>query len=268
MRKGPFFDSKHPIIFAHRGASFDYPENTITAFQAAIKYGVQYLETDVHITKDGVIVVCHDDNVERIGGVNKSIGEMTLKEIEKIDAGANFTKDNGDTFPFRDNGIKIPTLEKLLTKFKDVRINIEIKDGTVQTTKEVLAIIKKHGAEERCLLATASGKAALHLIRKEAPEIATCACKGEVISFLAGSYLAKKPFENINFDALQVPEKHSIIRVVNGRFLETAKNFGVEVHVWTVDEVADMKRLLNMGVDGIMTNCPDLGLAVAKQYQH
>ena len=263
--KKPFFDTRHPIIFAHRGASGSLPENTIPAFEEAVRQGAEYLETDTQLTRDGIAVLQHDEDLMSTAGDKRRIGELTYDELSEIDVGAMFTSDGGETFPFKGKGFRVPTLEEFLIRFKDRRINLEIKDGTVSSARVVLKMLQKHKVEDNYLLAS-TGPDATRFIRRETPHIATSSCRKEVIRFLFRSTFFKDRKMDIGYNALQVPEGQYGIKIVNGRFLEKARESGVEVHVWTINDKADMKRLFEMGVDGIFTDFPGKGLEIAGNY--
>jgi glycerophosphoryl diester phosphodiesterase len=260
----PFFDTKPPIVFAHRGASGTVPENTIPAFQEAVKMGATYLETDVQITKDGVLVLAHDPHLGRTAGDAREIKDLTFAELQKVDAGASFSPDGGKTHPFRGKGFKVPTLEEFLKTFRDSRINIEVKDGTPASARLVLDMLRKYKAEDRVLLASERPLAGPY-IRREAPHIPTSASRPEVLSFLIRSALCSCFPRRVSFDALQVPESAQGIKVVNKRFMAAAHRLGVQVHVWTINDPDDMTRLFRLGVDGIFTDLPDVGLAAARR---
>jgi glycerophosphoryl diester phosphodiesterase len=262
----PFFDTKLPIVFAHRGACGTMPENTIPAFEEAVKMGATYLETDVQITSDGVLVLAHDPHLGRTAADEREIADLTFKELQKVDAGASFTPDGGKTHPFRGKGFRVPTLEEFLKKFKDRRANIEVKDGTAATARLVMDMLKKYKAEDRVLLASERPEAG-PFIRSEAPSFPTSASRKEVLSFLVKSALCSCFPRAVPFDALQVPESAQGIKVVNGRFMSAAKRLGVQVHVWTINDKDEMLRLFRLGVDGIFTDFPNIGLAAAKEFR-
>lgn len=267
MKTKPFLKSKLPIIFAHRGANAGFPENTIPAFEEALRIGTNYIETDTQLTKDGIPVLHHDDNVASLTGEDKFVRDITYKELRKLDAGYTFSPDGGNSFPHRGVGIYIPTLDEVLKKLKEAKLNIDIKDGTPETAQIVLDIIKSNKAQERVLLASFA-PSALAYVREKAPEIVTSACQSEVIKFLIDSLLKGKRVKDVPYDALQVPEKQHGIKVVNKRFLKGARALGLQVHVWTINDKETMKRLLNLKVDGIITDHPDMGLAVSKKFQY
>jgi len=262
----PFFDTKLPIIFAHRGASGTVPENTIPAFEEAVKMGATYLETDVQITKDGVLVLAHDPHLGRTAGDTREIKDLTFAELSKIDAGAAFSPDGGKTHPFRGKGYHVPTLEEFLKKFKDSRFNIEVKDGTPATARLVIDMLKKYKAEDRVLLASERPEAGPYM-RREAPYIPTSASRAEVLSFLIKSSVCSCFPRSVPFDALQVPVSAQGITVVNKRFLAAAKRLGVQVHVWTINDTEEMMRLFGLGVNGVFTDFPKVGLAAARSYR-
>jgi glycerophosphoryl diester phosphodiesterase len=261
-----FFDTKHPIVFAHRGASGTMPENTIPAFEEAVRVGATYLETDVQITKDGVLVLAHDPHLGRTAGDAREIKDLTFAELQKIDAGAAFSPDGGKTHPFRGKGFRVPTLEEFVKKFKDSRANIEVKDGTPETARLVLDMLKKYKAEDRVLLASEQPGAG-PCVRREAPHIPTSASRKEVLAFLVKSAVCPCLPRSAPFDALQIPVSAQGITVVNRRLLAAAKRLGVQVHVWTINDPDEMMRLFKLGVDGIFTDFPKLGLEVWRKYR-
>jgi glycerophosphoryl diester phosphodiesterase len=267
MKTKPFLKSKLPIIFAHRGANAGFPENTIPAFEEALRVGTNFIETDTQLTRDGIPVLHHDDNVASLTGEDRFVEDLTYKELRKLDAGYIFSPDGGKSFPHRGNGIYIPTLEEVLKKLKNGKFNIDIKDGTPETAQIVLDIVNKCKAQDRVLLASFA-PSALAYVRKKAPEIATSACQKEVVKFLIDSLLKGKRVKDVPYNALQVPEKQYGIKIVNKRFLKGARALGLQVHVWTINDEETMKRLLDLKVDGIITDHPDLGLSVAKKYQY
>jgi glycerophosphoryl diester phosphodiesterase len=266
IKRKSFFDAELPIVFAHRGASGYFPENTILAFAEAIESGTNYIETDAHLTKDEIPVLHHDENLKDTTGTDELIGDLRYDEIKNLDAGFNFTPDDGKSFPFREKGIYVPTLDETLRQFKGARFNIDIKDGKKKTAGVVLDVVKKRGAKGRVLIASKS-KRALGPVRKKAPDVATGASKGEVIKSLSMSILKRKISNKIPFCALQLPKEIFEFSFLNSRLIEAAKDAGIQVHVWTINYEDDMKRLFDMGVDGIFTDYPEKGIEIAKKYR-
>jgi len=251
------FFSPEPRIFAHRGDSVNYPENTLPAFQSAVEMGVDVIETDVHRTKDGRFVVMHDDSVERMTDGAGKVSKLTLAEVKKLDAGYRWSPD-GKGFPFRGKGFEIPTLEEMLGAFPGQRFNVDLKDDNPAQVCAFCDLLVSCGAAERVLTASEySGN--LKNARRILPAMATSASRWEIIGifFLYRSSLihAKK---RIVADALQVPEFYGTSHIVTRGFVRRLHNMGVRVHVWTINREADMKRLLDIGVDAIMSDDPAL----------
>ncbi|MBN1881808.1 MAG: glycerophosphodiester phosphodiesterase [Deltaproteobacteria bacterium] len=259
-----FFGLPRPIIFAHRGASGTYPENTLPSFQAAVQIGAHVLETDTRITRDGIPVLAHDPSLLRTAGVDVHVEDLTLKELKDLDAGYSFSPDNGSTHPFRGTGVQVPTLEEFVQTFQDIPVNMEIKAGTEQSTKIVLDVLESNNALDRFLLASFPPDA-MRYIQRERPTTLTGACKEDVLRVLVRSARCDRKIRDYPFTALQVPERQSIIPVVTRRFLSYAHRYGVHVHVWTINEESDMRRLFDMGVDGIFTDHPERALAVLEE---
>jgi glycerophosphoryl diester phosphodiesterase len=193
--------------------------------------------------------------------VDVFVRDLTLKELKKLDAGYTFSTDGGKTHPHRGKGIYIPTLKEVLKRFKTARLNIDIKEGTAESARVVLDTIKKQKAQKRVLLASFA-RPAVNYVREAAPEITTSACQKEVVRFLIASFFMGKRVGAVPYEALQIPVKQHGIKVVNNRLLKGARALGVQVHVWTINDEETMKRLLDLEVDGIITDYPDVALKV------
>jgi len=250
------FFCPEPKFFAHRGASLEYPENTFPSFSRAVEIGVDVIETDVHITSDRRFVVIHDDMVERLSDGEGRVSEMNLNAIKKLDAGYRFTPDKGLTFPFRDKGIRFMTLEEMLDAFPDQRFNIDLKDKNTEIVSLYIDIIKKHKAAQRVLTASFY-TCMLKRVRALMPEMATSAGVLEMfmyyVFFKTGLHFFMK---KVNPDAFQVPERYGPLHITGKRLIDQAHDRGLRVHVWTIDNEKDMKRLYEKGVDAVMTNDP------------
>jgi glycerophosphoryl diester phosphodiesterase len=259
LRNG-FFSGPAPRLFAHRGASARAPENTLEAFRLAREQGAAYLELDVHLCADSELVVIHDSSVSRTTGRRGRVENMSLAEIRKLDAGFRFTMDHGRTFPYRGRGLRVPTLGEVLDAFAEMWITVEIKE-THPGVAEVLArVLRAHRAEERVIVASHEHEL-LAAFRTASPSVATSFSKDEVREFLlrlrGGSMGGYRP----PGVAFQVPEYKGLRRVVSKSVIEAVHGFGVEVHVWTVNEPVHIARLLSWGVDGIMTDDPARAIA-------
>ncbi len=252
------FLSEKVRVFAHRGDSMYFPENTMPAFKSAADLGVDCIETDIHLTKDGVCVIWHDDTLERTGGKPDRICALTLEDLKKVDAGYMFSPDGGKTFPFRGRGISVITLDELLEELPEMKFNIDLKDRSRKLTEEFARVIKRHKAENRVL------GASFHLenllgIRKLIPRMTTSFAPEEAKTVvLLGKTGLLRFRKNFPAEAFQVPEYSGRLKVVSRRIVSALHRKGIAVHVWTVNSRRDMERLFSLGVDGIFTDNPRL----------
>jgi glycerophosphoryl diester phosphodiesterase len=252
----PFFDSTRPQVFAHRGGCALGPENTIAAFDRGIAAGADGLEFDVHLSSDGIPVVHHDDTLDRTTSGTGPIAAHTAAELARIDAGCRFLQ--GDSFPFRGQGIGIPTLADVLRRFPDALIIVEMKIDSLRMGEAVARTVRAAGAAER-VCAAGYGLRSAAAARAALPEMASSACHREVTWALYRSW-ARVPVRRAPYGGYQVPECAAGHRIVSPRFVRQAHDAGLKVQVWTVDEEPDMRRLLSWGVDGLISNRPDLAV--------
>lgn len=257
----PYLQGDRPLVLAHRGGADLAPENTMAAFQNAVDLGVDILELDVHTTADGTVVVIHDESVDRTTDGTGAVHDSTLADLRQLDAGYEFSPDNGQTFPFRGQGIGIPTLEEVFAAFPDMRINVEIKQSDPPIEAAVLEVIERAGAQQRVLVGSEYDDV-MARFRSLAPDIATSAATNEVRNFYLAQLLRVSAIYRPLADAFQVPEYSGSTHVVTPSFVDAAHHHGVKVHVWTVNDAETMQRLLDIGVDGIITDRPDVALEV------
>ncbi|WP_236017720.1 glycerophosphodiester phosphodiesterase [Alicyclobacillus suci] len=247
------------LTMAHRGASRVAPANTWPAFEMAIKMGANVIETDVHWTKDDQLVICHDPMVDGVTEGTGYIRDLTYAQLCALDFGYRFTRDGGETFPFRGKGVRIVRFAELLERLPDVRVNVDLKPARPRVAA-FLQILDEHKAFERVMLASFSHQTLVEARARNA-RIATSASTREVLGFLlrgpelrrAMGYKAKVPYL-----ALQVPRTVWGRPLVNRNFVRRAHAIGVQVHVWTVNDARQMIDLMEAGVDGIVTDCPDI----------
>lgn len=242
-----------PLVIAHRGGAGLWPENTLHAFENARALVVDVIETDVRSTSDGVLVVIHDATVERTTDGNGRVSEMTLAELKKLDAGFRWSPDGGKTFPLRGRGITIPTLEEVFNALPQMQFNIEPKQETPSIIEPLCRLLRKHEMTKKVVVG-AFNSAVLNQFRRACPEVITSASADEVGKFLA--LQTGVPFAPA-VRALQVPEFVGGRRLLTQKFVEDAHSRNLKVHAWTVNETEDMRRLLEMKVDGIITDYPD-----------
>jgi glycerophosphoryl diester phosphodiesterase len=257
----PFFNSEGALVMAHRGGRGLWPENTLYAFEKAAELGVDVLEMDVHSTSDGVLVIMHDDTVDRTTNGSGPIHDYTLAELKELDAGYSWTNDEGETYPFRDQGITVPALEEIFYSFPDRRLNIEIKQVQPSIVEPFCQMIRDYGREETVLVGSFDA-GTVEEFREACPEVATSTTEPEVRNFFILNTLFLGELYQAPAEAFQVPEYSDSLHIVTGRFVNGAKNHNMDVHVWTVNEKDDMERLLNLGIDGIITDYPDRLLEV------
>lgn len=257
----PFVDASRPLVFAHRGGSALAPENTIAAFDNGLALGADGLELDVQLSRDGAAVVHHDDCLDRTSDRKGRISRYSVDELARVDAGYQFCRE-GD-FPFRGQGCSVPTLAGVLGRYREARIIIEMKQPAPRLVHAVLNDVRNANALDRVCLASAHVRA-VRLVRALEPRAATSAAREEIRWALYGSWVGwakRRPA----FLLFQVPEVAGPVRVVSPRFVRLAHDRGVKVQVWTVDSADDMRRLLAWGVDGIITDRPDIAVQVVRE---
>jgi glycerophosphoryl diester phosphodiesterase len=254
----PFFKriGIRPSVIAHRGGAGLWPENTLYAFEKASNLGVDIIEIDVRSTSDGTLVIMHDATVERTTDGTGHISEMTLAGLKKYDAGYRWSTDGGKTFPMRGRGITAPTLEEVFIALPEMRFNVEPKQDVPSITEPLCHLIRKHQMADKVVVGSFS-HAIIVEFRQRCPEVATSASPAEVSKFLAMQKAGLDRAYSAPMQALQVPEYIGGLQVLNRGFVKAAHSRNLEVHVWTVNETQDMKRLIDMGVDGLMTDYPD-----------
>jgi glycerophosphoryl diester phosphodiesterase len=240
MARFPFLDWPGPLAFSHQGAHREGGpgENTMGAFEAAVGMGYRYLETDAHATADGVLVAFHDDHLDRLTDRRGKIGDLPWSEVEAAQVRGND---------------RIPLLEDLLTAWPDVRVNIDPKhDAAVDPLIELL---RRTGTAERVCIGAFSDRR-LARIRAGLPGVCTSMGPRQVARLLATS--RGLPAGRFTAACVQVPVRRGRVPLVTDRFLAAAHHRGLQVHVWTVNDADEMHRLLDLGVDGIMTDRPDV----------
>lgn len=252
-----FLSGPRPLLFAHRGGAALWPENTLLAFTEALNLGVSYLETDVHATRDGVLVVHHDDSVDRTTNGRGRIRDRSFEELRRLDAGYRHTTDGGITFPFRGRGLVIPSLAEVFELSAEARINIELKQHRPSTIAPFIELVERHRMHERVLVAAANDRTVREFRKAAAGRIATSAGEQEATLFWLAVRTGVSRWLPTPYDALQVPVISGKLTVVTRRFVAAAHAKNLQVHVWTIDELAEMRRLLALGVDGLMSDRPD-----------
>lgn len=237
-----YLDAPTPLAFAHRGGAAEGDENTVDAFARSVAMGYRYIETDVHASADGVAVVFHDHTLARIAGRPERVREMRWAELSRIRVGGEPV---------------IPRLDDVLAAWPQVRFNIDVKDDSgVDPTVEV---VRRTGALDRVLLASFSDARTARMRAVLGPDLATSPGTRGVARLWAASRTGRGAARlGASVAAAQVPPRQGPVRVVDERFVRYAHKLGLQVHVWTIDAPDRMHELLDLGVDGIMTDRIDV----------
>lgn len=232
-----FLDHPGPLAFAHRGGAGDWPENTMPAFEAAVAQGYRYLETDVHCTSDGVLVAFHDDRLDRVTDRAGLIADLAWNEVATA----------------RVDGVEpIPRFDELVSSFPAARFNIDAKaESSVDALVDAVARL---GILDRVCLASFSDRRIRRMRKALGPGLCHSLGRAGTARLRAASFGA--PFGATTARCVQVPHFLAGRRFVDDRFLATAHGLGLQVHVWTIDDAAEMHELFDRGVDGIMTDRP------------
>ena len=249
-RASVWFEGPTPRVLAHRGLALDVPENTTASFLQAIAAGALYVETDVHATSDGVAVVSHDPDLSRLAGRDVSVRDLTLAEVRLVRL---------------EGGYEMPTLEEALDAFPETRFNVDVK--VAEAVGPTIDAVRRARAEHRVLL-TSFDQRIRRRVLAGLPGVATSASSWGVVAVVA---LGAVPVTSLRrrlmaralrgCGAVQVPERQGPLRVVTRRRVRDLEAIGVETHVWTVNDPVAMRRLLALGVHGLVSDRADLALA-------
>ena len=249
-RASVWFEGPAPRVLAHRGLALDVPENTTASFLQAIAAGALYVETDVHATSDGVAVVSHDPDLSRVAGRDVSVRDLTLTDVRLVRL---------------EGGYEMPTLEEALDAFPETRFNIDVK--VVEAVGPTIEAVRRARAEHRVLL-TSFDQRIRRRVLAGLPGVVTSASSWGVVAAVA---LGAVPVTALRrrlmaralrgCGAVQVPERQGPVRVVTRRRVRDLEAIGVETHVWTVNDPVVMRRLLALGVHGLVSDRADLALA-------
>lgn len=252
-----YFTGPHPRVIAHRGSSGTRPENTLPAFEQAVVDRADILETDVHMTTDGQLVAIHDCTVDRTTDGTGNVHEMPYAQLRQLDAGYRFTSDNGQTFPYRRRGIYLPRLEELLQNFPHKPFTVEVKDECPEMMARLVDLLNKYGRiREGSVLVLANRAKMMRLLRKLAPEALTGYARSEVFRFMAGALFHLPFMGTATADALYFVDRESWFTMSTPSVVRAAHRLGQEVHCWTVNNEKRAEQLLEMGVDGLVTDYP------------
>lgn len=263
------FPGDRPTIFAHQGGDGERPSNTMLAFQNAVDLGVDALELDVHTSSDGAIVVIHDDTVDRTTDGTGLVNEMTLAELQALDAGYDWPTLAGhpdlgtDNHPYRGQGIIIPTLEEIFIAFPNYPISIEIKQDTPSMAEPLCALIREYGRQEWVMVGSFS-KTATDDFRAACPEIPTLGYESEIQVYYALNLAYLSAAWQPTTYVFAVPEYFGDLHVLSESFIANTEQHNVRVYAWTINTREDMQRLIALGVDGLISDYPTLAMEVVQ----
>jgi glycerophosphoryl diester phosphodiesterase len=236
----PFLDHPGPLPFAHRGGASEAPENTLPAFEQAVGLGYRYLETDAHLTSDGIVVAFHDDRLDSVTDRTGAIAELPWAEVRRARV---------------DGREPIPRLEDLLGTWPDVRVNIDPKHDAVATP--LAELLRRTNAVDRVCVGAFSDRRIATVRAGVGAGLCTSAGPREVARLVSASR-GGPGGGGLRAPCVQIPTHQGRIPLVTPRLVTTAHRLGIQVHVWTIDDPAEMTRLLDLGVDGIMTDRPQV----------
>lgn len=243
-------------IVAHRGAAGHRPENTIESFQHALELGADVLEMDVHLTADDHLVITHDPTVARVTDGRDPVRAITLQTLQSFDAGYRFTGDRGVSYPWRDQGVRIPTLQKVLDAFPDTRLVVEIKPNDPVVTAALAEMLGKRDLRHRVLVGSFHD-AVLADFRARDIGYATAAGQTESKRFVLRAYAGLAQHLDVPYEALIVSRTYRRMPVVTRRVVRQAHARGLHVQVWTVNDPVVMRKLYALGANALTTDYPD-----------
>lgn len=245
------FQGSVPFGIAHRGSRVLWPENTMIAFSGAIELGFDWIETDLHLTSDGVLVCVHDATLDRTTDRSGPVAALTFAELESVDAGHTHAPDR--EFPFRRAGARIPALEEVVTSFPGARLVLDLKgDGLVDPLWE---LIQRHGLGHRVVVGSFSDRRLAAFRRISGGSVATSTGPVRSVAAWTGAF-AGRALKLA--DAVQFPVSVGRLAPLNARTVASFHRSGYQAHVWTVNEPAEMHRFYDMGVDAVISDRPDL----------
>lgn len=247
----PYLSVEYPLRFAHRGSRVLWPENTAEAFQGAINLGYTYIETDVRVTRDGVVVAFHDATLERTTNGTGAVDRWDFADLQRLDAAYWFDADAG--FPMRGKGVRVRALDEVFATWPEAHFNIDLKGPKLEWV--VADVIKRRGMEQKTMIGSFVDHRVARFRRITRGEVATSAGPSSVLAMVAASRLGRTVRRPVQ--AYQLPFDNRAVPI-DRKLVDSIHAAGAHLHTWTVNEAADMHRLLDLGVDGIVSDRPDI----------
>lgn len=254
-------DFPRPAVIAHQGGDRLWPGNTLYAFQKSVEMGVDVIETDLRQSKDGALMISHDESVDRISNGTGRVIDLTYAELKRLDAGYNWSPDGGKTFPYRGQGITFVSLEDVFKALPNMRFNIDMKQNEPPIEDALSKLIRQYNMQNKVVAASFSHKNTT-VFRKLCPEVTTAADVTETRNFVLLNFVHLSRWLRPQYQVFQAPTSSSGIPIITPRFIHAAHERNLRVEVWTIDDPEEMRRLIAMGVDGIMSDRSDLLIQV------
>ena len=246
----PLLDLTARPVVGHRGNAAHAPENTLESFGQALALGVDALEFDVRLSRDGEVVVIHDDTVARTTGGKEAVDTLALSDLRRLDAGATFSTDGGRTFPYRGRGIGIPSLAEVLAQLPDIPVLIEIK--VAEAGAPTRRVIEAANAQGHCIVASFDPRALLAFSGSGIPVSSTPAA---IVPLCIPALMGRR-YTSLPFQIMSLPRVHKGVPVPLRALARAAEPAGVPLHVWTVNDREVARRLWRAGVRGILSDDP------------
>ncbi|WP_250458981.1 glycerophosphodiester phosphodiesterase [Microbulbifer litoralis] len=255
----------HPLVISHGDDAGNglYPGNTLFYLQKMVELGVDALELDLNLTADGHLVLMHDGTVDRTSDGSGAIIEMTLDELRELNVAHRWSSDGG-RYPYRDSPLRIATIDEVFAALPETPIVIELKNDDPLAARVLSDAIEKAGCEARVIVSSFH-RGVIREFRRLSPRVATGATMPEALLFFIAQWLFAERLLSPAYQTMQLPMHYYGIPVFSARFVNAARNCGLHLSVWTVDEPEDMRDYIELGLDGIVTNRPDRLMALLEE---
>ncbi len=250
----PYFAGSDFLVIAHRGGRALGPEHTLKTFRRAVDVGVDVLEMDVRLSADGALVLHHSRSIDRTTDGSGRVDSLTLAQLQALDAGYRW-QDESRTYPFRGQGYRLATLAEVFEAFPDQRMLIEIKPSDPGVAVALCGSVRDAGMQDKVTVASFHTDIQ-SAFRAACPDVLTSPAVGDMIAYELCHLLRLDGLYAPDFELFQVPERVGSLTLVDERFITVARQRNLPVQVWTVNEEEDMERLIDLGVDGIVTDHP------------
>lgn len=255
----PYLQARdRPLHISHRGGAAVFPENTLLAYEQSLyQYDTDVIEIDVHRTRDGVLVVMHDEEVDRTTNGHGRIRDLDYATVRRLDAGFRFSPDGGESHPYRDRGLWVPTLVEVFQAFPEALSNVEVKQLDPPIEDELARLVREMGMLNKVCLGSFAETSAARL-RELLPQACHYASEDQALQFFLASRVGVAGLMTLEVDAFALPPTQAGLTVIDDCLLAAAADHHVAVWAWTINQEPEMRRLLDLGVDGIMSDRPDL----------